>query len=248
MISLKGKTALVTGGSRGIGKAIVLKLAQAGADVAFTYRSSTAQAEEVKAEAEKYGVRALSFQADAVDPVQAAEVVKAITDAWGRLDILINNAGVTKDGLLMRMSEQDWDYVINSNLKSVFNYTKAAMKTMMSQRSGKMINISSVVGSMGNAGQANYAASKAGIVGFSKSVAKELSSRNVTCNVVAPGWVDTDMTHVLSEDAKKAFMDSIPLKRAATPDDIAGAVLFLSSDLSNYITGQVLHVDGGMVM
>ncbi|MCK6600934.1 MAG: 3-oxoacyl-[acyl-carrier-protein] reductase [Bacteroidetes bacterium] len=247
-MSLKGKTALVTGGSRGIGKAIVLKLAQAGADVAFTYRSSTAQAEEVKAEAEKYGVRALSFQADAVDPVQAAEVVKAITDAWGRLDILINNAGVTKDGLLMRMSEQDWDYVINSNLKSVFNYTKAAMKTMMSQRSGKMINISSVVGSMGNAGQANYAASKAGIVGFSKSVAKELSSRNVTCNVVAPGWVDTDMTHVLSEDAKKAFMDSIPLKRAATPDDIAGAVLFLSSDLSNYITGQVLHVDGGMVM
>jgi len=248
MISLKGKTALVTGGSRGIGKSIVLKLAQAGADVAFTYRSSTAQAEEVRAEAEKYGVRALSFQADAVDPVQAVEVVKAITDAWGRLDVLINNAGVTKDGLLMRMSEQDWDYVINSNLKSVFNYTKAAMKTMMSQRSGKMINISSVVGTMGNAGQANYAASKAGIVGFSKSVAKELSSRNVTCNIVAPGWVDTDMTHVLSEDAKKAFMDSIPLKRAATPDDIAGAVLFLSSDLSNYITGQVLHVDGGMVM
>lgn len=248
MISLKGKTVLVTGGTRGIGKSIVLKLAAAGADVAFTYRSSSAQAEEVKQAAEALGVRALAFQADAVDMVQAGDVIKQILEAWGRLDVLVNNAGVTKDGLLMRMNEQDWDFVINTNLKSVFNYTKAVMKTMMSQRAGKIINISSVVGTMGNAGQANYAASKAGIVGFSKSVAKELSSRNITCNVIAPGWVDTEMTHVLSEDAKKAFMDSIPLKRAATPEEIANSVLFFSSDLSNYITGQVLHVDGGMVM
>lgn len=248
MISLKGKTALVTGGTRGIGKSIVLKLAAAGADVAFTYRSSSAQAEEVKSAVEALGVRALAFQADAVDMTQATEVMKQIVETWGRLDVLVNNAGVTKDGLLMRMNEADWDFVINTNLKSVFNYTKAVMKTMMSQRAGKIINISSVVGTMGNAGQANYAASKAGIVGFSKSVAKELSSRNITCNVIAPGWVDTEMTHVLSEDAKKAFMDSIPLKRAATPEDIANSVLFFSSDLSNYITGQVLHVDGGMVM
>jgi len=248
MISLKGKTALVTGGTRGIGKSIVLKLAAAGADVAFTYRSSSAQAEEVKIAVEALGVRALAFQADAVDMTQATEVMKQISETWGRLDVLVNNAGVTKDGLLMRMNEADWDFVINTNLKSVFNYTKAVMKTMMSQRAGKIINISSVVGTMGNAGQANYAASKAGIVGFSKSVAKELSSRNITCNVIAPGWVDTEMTHVLSEDAKKAFMDSIPLKRAATPEDIANSVLFFSSDLSNYITGQVLHVDGGMVM
>ncbi|MCA0446712.1 MAG: 3-oxoacyl-[acyl-carrier-protein] reductase [Bacteroidetes bacterium] len=248
MISLKGKTALVTGGTRGIGKSIVLKLAAAGADVAFTYRSSSAQAEEVKIAVEALGVRALAFQADAIDMTQATEVMKQISETWGRLDVLVNNAGVTKDGLLMRMNEADWDFVINTNLKSVFNYTKAVMKTMMSQRAGKIINISSVVGTMGNAGQANYAASKAGIVGFSKSVAKELSSRNITCNVIAPGWVDTEMTHVLSEDAKKAFMDSIPLKRAATPEDIANSVLFFSSDLSNYITGQVLHVDGGMVM
>lgn len=248
MISLKGKTALVTGGTRGIGRSIVLKLAAAGADVAFTYRSSSAQADELKAEVEKLGVKALGFQSDAANAEQAVKTVADLVAARGRLDVLVNNAGVTKDGLLMRMTEADWDLVINTNLKSVFNYTKAVMKTMMSQRSGKIINISSVVGSMGNAGQANYAASKAGIAGFSKSVAKELASRNITCNVVAPGWVETDMTSVLSEDARNAFLQQIPLKRPATPDDIANACLFLSSDLSNYITGQVLHVDGGMVM
>ncbi|NUQ80156.1 MAG: 3-oxoacyl-[acyl-carrier-protein] reductase [Bacteroidetes bacterium] len=248
MINLKGKTALVTGGTRGIGRSIVLKLAEAGADVAFTYRSSSAQADELKAEVEKLGVRALAFQSDAANAEQAVKTVSELVAAWGRLDVLVNNAGVTKDGLLMRMTEADWDLVINTNLKSVFNYTKAVMKTMMSQRSGKIINISSVVGSMGNAGQANYAASKAGIAGFSKSVAKELASRNITCNVVAPGWVETDMTSVLSEDARNAFLQNIPLKRSATPNDIANACLFLSSDLSNYITGQVLHVDGGMVM
>lgn len=248
MLSLKDKSALVTGGSRGIGKSIALTLAKAGANVAFTYRSSAPQAEEVRAELESFGVKALAFQADATSMDQATEVIKKTIEAFGRLDILVNNAGVTKDNLLLRMSEADFEFVVNSNLKSVFNYTKASMKQMMSQRAGKIINISSVVGTTGNAGQANYAASKAGIVGFSKSVAKELSSRNITCNVIAPGWVQTDMTHVLSEEQKKAFMDSIPLKRGADPQDIANVCLFLSSHLSDYMTGQVLHVDGGMVM
>lgn len=249
MISLKGKVALVTGGSRGIGRSIVETLAKAGADVAFTYRSSVGQAEEfVGYLTATYGVKAESFQADATNFAQSGEVVTTIVKNFGRLDILINNAGVTKDNLLLRMTEEDWDYVVNSNLKSVFNYTKSVMKQMMGQRYGKIINISSVVGSMGNAGQANYAASKAGIFGFSKSVAKELASRNITCNVVAPGWVQTDMTAALTEDQKSAFLTSIPLKRGATPDDIANVCLFLSSTLSDYMTGQVLHVDGGMVM
>ncbi len=248
MISLKDNSAFVTGGSRGIGKSIAITLAKSGANVAFTYRSSAPQAEELKNELESYGVKALAFQADATNFDEAAKVIKETVEAFGRLDILVNNAGVTKDNLLLRMSGDDFDYVVNSNLKSVFNYTKGVMKQMMSQRRGKIINISSVVGTTGNAGQANYAASKAGIVGFSKSVAKELSSRNITCNVIAPGWVETDMTHALSEDQKKAFMDSIPLKRGATPQDIANVCLFLSSNLSDYMTGQVLHVDGGMVM
>lgn len=248
MISLKESSALVTGGSRGIGKSIAITLAKSGANVAFTYRSSTSQAEELKKELESYGIKALAFQADATNFDEAAKVIKETVEAFGRLDVLVNNAGVTKDNLLLRMSSDDFDFVVNSNLKSVFNYTKGVMKQMMSQRRGKIINISSVVGTTGNAGQANYAASKAGIVGFSKSVAKELSSRNITCNVIAPGWVETDMTHSLSEDQKKAFMDSIPLKRGASPQDIANVCLFLSSNLSDYMTGQVLHVDGGMVM
>ena len=248
MISLKDNSALVTGGSRGIGKSIAITLAKSGANVAFTYRSSASQAEELKKELESYGVKALAFQADATNFDEATKVIKETVDTFGRLDILVNNAGVTKDNLLLRMSGDDFDYVVNSNLKSVFNYTKGVMKQMMSQRRGKIINISSVVGTTGNAGQANYVASKAGIVGFSKSVAKELSSRNITCNVIAPGWVETDMTHALSEDQKKAFMYSIPLKRGATPQDIANVCLFLSSNLSDYMTGQVLHVDGGMVM
>lgn len=248
MISLKEKAALVTGGSRGIGKSIAITLAKAGAHVAFTYRSSASQAEDVKKEIESFGVKALAFQADATDMDQATDVVKKTIDSFGRLDILVNNAGITKDNLLLRMSEADFELVVNSNLKSVFNYSKAVMKQMMSQRYGKIINISSIVGTTGNAGQANYAASKAGIAGFSKSVAKELASRNITCNVVAPGWVHTDMTHVLTDDQKKAFFDSIPLKRGAEPEDIANVCLFLSSHLSDYMTGQVLHVDGGMFM
>jgi len=248
MISLKDSSALVTGGSRGIGKSIAITLAKSGANVAFTYRSSASQAEELKKELESYGIKALAFQADATNFDEATKVIKETVEAFGRLDVLVNNAGVTKDNLLLRMSSDDFDFVVNSNLKSVFNYTKGVMKQMMSQRRGKIINISSVVGTTGNAGQANYAASKAGIVGFSKSVAKELSSRNITCNVIAPGWVETDMTHALSEDQKKAFMDSIPLKRGASPQDIANVCLFLSSNLSDYMTGQVLHVDGGMVM
>lgn len=248
MISLKEKAALVTGGSRGIGKSIAITLAKAGAHVAFTYRSSASQAEDVKKEIESFGVKALAFQADATNMDQATEVVKKTIESLGRLDILVNNAGITKDNLLLRMSEADFELVVNSNLKSVFNYSKAVMKQMMSQRYGKIINISSIVGTTGNAGQANYAASKAGIAGFSKSVAKELASRNITCNVVAPGWVHTDMTHVLTDDQKKAFFDSIPLKRGAEPEDIANVCLFLSSHLSDYMTGQVLHVDGGMFM
>lgn len=248
MGSLDGKVALVTGGARGIGKAIVQALAEAGARVAFTYRSSGAAAEEFRDQLTARGYTALTFQSDAVSFKEATAVVEAVVAQLGRLDILVNNAGITKDTLLLRMSEEDWDAVIGTNLKGVFNFTKAAIRPMMSQRAGKIINISSVVGITGNAGQANYAASKAGIIGFTKSVAKELGSRNIQVNVVAPGFVETDMTGVLTPDQKKALTDIIPLKRTARPEDVAAVVRFLASGDSDYMTGQTVRVDGGMTM
>lgn len=247
-LDLKGRAALVTGGTRGIGRAIVEALAGAGADVAFTYRSSTSEADALRAELEEKGVRVLVFQGDAADSASADEAVSGVLEAWGRLDVLVNNAGVTRDGLMLRMGEADWDAVINTNLKSVFNFCKAAYRPMMKQRGGHIVNLSSVVGVMGNPGQTNYAASKAGIIGFSKSLAKELGGRGVTVNVIAPGYVATDMTAELSDAAKDAMLGAVPLGRPATPTDIAGAVVFLASDAGSYITGHVLHVDGGLAM
>lgn len=247
-LDLSNKNALVTGGTRGIGRAMVEAFAAAGARVAFTYRSSTEEAEAFKKELASQGVEALAFQSDAASFDGAQETISAVLEAWGSIDVLVNNAGITRDGLMIRMSEEDWDAVIGTNLKSVFNFSKAAYRPMMKQRSGKIINISSVVGVMGNAGQANYAASKAGIIGFSKSLAKELGSRGVTVNVVAPGYVATDMTAALSEKAQEAMLGSVPLGRPATPADVANAVLFLASSAADYITGHVLQVDGGLAM
>ena len=239
---------MVTGGTRGIGRAIVLALAEAGADVAFTYRSSKDAAETLGTELRSKGRRQAGYQSDAADFSQAADIIPKVVQEFGRVDILVNNAGITKDGLLMRMSEQDWDAVIDTNLKSVFSFTRAACRQMMSQQSGKIINIASVVGIVGNAGQANYVASKAGVIGFTKSVAKELASRNIQANVVAPGFVETDMTERLNEKQKEAILAMIPLKRIAKPEEIAGVVRFLASSDADYITGQVFCVDGGMVM
>lgn len=247
-MQLEGKVAFVTGGSRGIGKAIALTLAEAGADVAINYAGNVAAAEEVAAEIRKMGRRALIFQGDVSKTEIAAEMMDAVVAEFGHCDILVNNAGITRDGLLMRMKEEDWDAVLNTNLKGVYNCTKAAIKYMMKQKSGKIVNISSVVGVMGNAGQANYAAAKAGCIGFTKSVAKEVASRGITVNAVAPGFIATDMTNVLPEKVVEEMAAGIPLKRAGQPVDVAKAVLFLVSDDAAYITGQTLHVDGGMVM
>jgi 3-oxoacyl-[acyl-carrier protein] reductase len=248
IIDLKGQTALVTGGTRGIGRAIVEALAAAGARVAFTYRSSTDEAKAFRAELEAKGVEVLIHQGDAADGRAATEAVSMVLEAWGRVDILVNNAGITRDGLMLRMGEEDWTVVLDTNLKSVFNFCKAVYRPMMKQRAGHIINLSSVVGVMGNAGQTNYAASKAGMIGFSKSLAKELGGRGVTVNVVAPGYVATDMTAALSDAARDAMLGSIPLRRAATPEDIASSVLFLASPAASYITGVVLQVDGGLAM
>ena len=242
------KTVLVTGGTRGIGRAIVEAFAEAGARVAFTYRSSTEEAEALQQALEDGGTETLVFQGDAAAAEAAQEAIGGVLEAWGRLDVLVSNAGITRDNLMLRMGEDDWDAVINTNLKSVFNFAKAAYRPMMKQRSGKIINISSVVGVTGNPGQTNYAASKAGIIGFTKSLAKELGSRGITVNVVAPGYVETDMTAALPEKAREAMLGVIPLKRPATPQDIAGAVLFLAAPAADYITGHVLHVDGGLAM
>jgi 3-oxoacyl-[acyl-carrier protein] reductase len=245
---LENKIALITGGSRGIGKSIALTFADAGATVIMTYRSSATEAQTVVDEIKRKGHNAAAFQSDAANFTQAKELVDKIVEQYKRLDVLVNNAGITKDGLLMRMNEEDWDAVITTNLKSVFNFTKAAIRQMIGQRSGKIINMTSVVGMMGNAGQANYAASKAGIIGFTKSMAKELGSRNIQVNAVAPGFVDTDMTAKLNDEQKKALADQIPLKRTAKPEEIARVVTFLASSDADYITGQVICVDGGMVM
>ncbi len=247
MSILTGKTALITGGARGIGRGIVDRFLEEGADVAFTYVSSPEKANAIAAElAAKHGRQVLAIQSDASDFNSAQAAVDQVVAAWGRLDILVNNAGITKDQLLMRMSEADWDTVINTNLKSVFNMTKAVLRTMLKQRSGSIVNMSSIVGVQGNAGQANYAASKAGIIGFSKSVAQELGSRNIRSNAVAPGFIETEMTAALDPKVVEQWRADIPLKRGGTPTDVANACLFLASDLSAFITGQTLHVCGGM--
>lgn len=248
MSALDGKVALITGGARGIGKAIVLALSNAGASVAFTYKTSGSAAKELASELETKGTKALAFQSDASSSDQATQTVEKVVMECGQLDILVNNAGITKDGLLMRMSEEDWDSVLATNLKSVYNFTKAAIRQMMRQKSGKIINITSVAGLTGNAGQANYAASKAGIIGFTKSVAKELGSRNILVNAIAPGYVETDMTGSLNEQQKKTLTDLIPLKRTAQAHEIASVVKFLASSEADYITGQVICVDGGLTM
>lgn len=247
-MTLVGKMALVTGGSRGIGRAVALKLAENGADVAINYAGNTAAAEEVKAAIEKLGRKAMLVQGSVADTDGVQALVNQVVKELGRLDILINNAGITRDGLLMRMKEADWDAVLETNLKGVFNCSKAVMRTMMKQKSGRIVNMASVVGEMGNAGQANYAAAKAGVIGFTKSLAKEVASRGITVNAVAPGFIATDMTKVLTDDQKAEMARSIPLGRAGQPEDVANAVLFLVSDEAAYITGQVLNVDGGMVM
>ncbi len=243
---LEGKNAIITGGSRGIGKGIAQVFAKHGANVAFTYNSSSQSAEELAKELESTGVKAKAYQSNAASFTEAQELVNQVAEDFGSIDILINNAGITKDNLLMRMSEEDFDKVIEVNLKSIFNMTKAVQRTMLKQRYGSIINLSSVVGVTGNAGQANYAASKAGIIGFSKSMAQELGSRNIRTNVIAPGFIETEMTEKLDEKTVQGWRDAIPLKRGGSPEDIANACVYLGSDLSSYVTGQVIHVDGGM--
>lgn len=244
---LENQTAIVTGASRGIGTGIALLLAEQGANVAFTYLSSEAKAKELEAQIQAKGVKAKAYHSDASDYKASEQLVTDVLADFGKIDILVNNAGITKDGLLMRMSEEQFDVVIKANLKSVFNMTKAIQRPMLKERKGSIINITSVVGIRGNAGQANYAASKAGIIGFTKSVALELGSRNIRCNAVAPGFIETEMTAALDEKVVAGWREGIPLKRGGTPNDVANAVAFLASDMSSYITGQVLQVCGGML-
>ena len=244
---LEGKTALITGASKGIGKAIAQKFVAHGANVAFTYLSSVEKGEALEKELAQEGVKVKGYRSDASNFQEAEKLINDVVAEFGQLDILVNNAGITRDNLLMRMSEEMWDEVINVNLKSVFNTVKAATRTFMKQKSGSIINMSSVVGVKGNAGQANYAASKAGIVGFTKSVALELGSRNIRSNAIAPGFIETEMTDVLDEKTVQGWRDAIPLKRGGTPDDVADCTVFLASDMSIYITGQVIQVDGGML-
>ncbi|MGO4821759.1 MULTISPECIES: 3-oxoacyl-[acyl-carrier-protein] reductase [unclassified Flavobacterium] len=244
---LEGKVAIITGASRGIGKGIAEVFAKHGANVAFTYSSSVESAQALENELNALGVKAKGYQSNAADFNEAQAMVDAVIAEFGTVDVLINNAGITKDNLLMRMSEEDFDKVIDVNLKSVFNMTKAIQRTFLKQRAGSIINMSSVVGVKGNAGQTNYAASKAGVIGFTKSVALELGSRNIRCNAIAPGFIETEMTAKLNDDVVQGWRDGIPLKRGGTTEDVANACLFLASDMSAYITGQVLNVDGGML-
>ncbi len=244
---LSGKTALITGASRGIGRGIAATFAVHGCAVAFTYSSNKEAADQLEKELAPYGIQIKGYQSNAAHFEAAQQLVDQVIEDFGALDILINNAGITKDNLLMRMSEEDFDQVIEVNLKSIFNMTKAVQRTFLKQRHGSLIHMSSVVGVKGNAGQANYAASKAGIIGFSKSIALELGSRNIRSNVIAPGFIETEMTAQLSEEVVQGWREGIPLKRGGQPEDVANACVFLASDLSSYITGQVLHVDGGML-
>ncbi len=243
---LKDKVALVTGGSRGIGAAIVQKFAEAGAQVAFTYLSSEAKAQEVADTAAKAGVTVKAYRSDAASFQQAEELVNEVIKDFGKIDILVNNAGITRDNLMLRMTEEQWDQVIHTNLKSIFNLTKHVMRPMMKNRGGSIINLSSIVGITGNAGQANYAASKAGILGFSKSIAKEMGSRNVRCNVIAPGFIETDMTDELDDKTKEAYLTNIPMKRLGKAEEVADVCIFLGSDLSSYVSGQTISVCGAL--
>jgi 3-oxoacyl-[acyl-carrier protein] reductase len=244
---LEGKTAIITGASRGIGRGIAEIFAKNGANVAFTYSSSVEAANELEKELTTLGVKAKGYKSNAASFTESQELADAVVAEFGSIDVLINNAGITKDNLLMRISEEDFDTVIEVNLKSVFNMTKAVQRTMLKQRKGSIINMSSVVGVKGNAGQTNYAASKAGIIGFSKSVALELGSRNIRSNVIAPGFIETEMTAKLDEKTVQGWRDSIPLKRGGSPEDVANVCVFLASDMSAYVTGQTIHVDGGML-
>ncbi len=244
---LQDKTVIITGATRGIGRGIALKFAAEGAHVAFTFASSVDAAESLEDELQSMGVKAKAYQSNAADFEASQALVAEIIKEFGGVDVLINNAGITKDNLLMRMSEADFDKVLEVNLKSVYNMTKAVIRPMMKQRKGSIINMSSVVGVKGNAGQANYAASKAGILGFTKSVALELGSRNIRCNAIAPGFIETEMTAKLDEKTVEEWRKAIPLRRGGTPEDVANACVFLASDNSSYITGQTLHVDGGML-
>ena len=244
---LENKVALITGGGRGIGRSICESFAENGCNVAFTYNSSKEAAENLVEELKKYDVKVKSYKSDASDHDKSVELIENVISDFERIDVLVNNAGITKDNLLMRMSPSDFKDVVNVNLGSVFNLTKSSIRFFLKQKEGSIINISSIVGVKGNAGQSNYAASKAGIIGFSKSIALELGSRNIRCNVVAPGFIETDMTDSLSDDLLEKWKESIPLKRSGKPNDVGNACVFLASDLSSYITGQVLQVDGGLL-
>lgn len=245
---LEGKVALVTGGARGIGRSIAIRFAQEGANIAFSDLKYDEQAEQLEKELEAFGVKAKGYASDASSFEGSEQLVNQVFEQFGQIDILVNNAGITRDNLLMRMTEADWDLVIKVNLKSIFNMTKAVQRIMLKQRFGSIINMSSVVGLTGNAGQSNYSASKAGLVGFTKSMAQELGSRNIRCNAVAPGFIETEMTAKLPDDVRKTWIESIPLRRGGKPEDVADVTLFLASNLSSYVTGQVLSVDGGMHM
>lgn len=243
---LVGKTALVTGASKGIGRSIAIRFALEGANVAFTFLSSVEKGQALEAELEAFGIKAKGYRSDASDFKAAEQLITDVVADFGALDILVNNAGITRDNLLMRMTEEAWDEIMNVNLKSCFNTVKAASRTMMKAKAGSIINMTSVVGVKGNAGQANYAASKAGIIGFTKSVALELGSRNIRCNAVAPGFIETEMTGALDEKTVQGWRDGIPMKRGGQPEEVANACVFLASDMSSYISGQVLHVNGAM--
>ncbi len=243
---LTGKTALITGAARGIGKALALKFAEEGANIAFTDLVIDESGEETRKEIEAKGVKCLAYASNAANFEETAEVVKKIHEDFGTIDVLVNNAGITKDGLMLRMTEAQWDAVINVNLKSAFNFVHACLPIMMRQRGGSIINMSSVVGVHGNAGQANYAASKAGMIALAKSVAQEMGSRGVRANAIAPGFIETAMTHQLSDEVRKEWMKAIPLRRGGQAEDVANVAVFLASDLSSYVTGQVIQVDGGM--
>ena len=243
---LEGKVAIITGATRGIGKGIAEVFAKNGANIAFTYVSSDEKAKAFETELNNMGIKAKGYKSNAADYSAAEEFINSVVEEFGQIDAIVNNAGITRDGLLMRMSEENWDDVMNINLKSVFNITKCALRTLLKQRSGSIINMSSVVGIEGNAGQSNYAASKAGIIGFTKSIAQELGSRNIRCNAICPGFIETEMTAELDETVKAGWIEDIPMKRGGSPEDVANACLFLASDLSTYVSGQTLNVCGGM--